>query len=187
MTERPPLSSAHELLRRTTSEAHSRVDALVGGGLASSEGYGIYLRGMHRFIQVSEARLAGHGVMLGVARDRLEQDLAALSFEPIRPAAPTSPEPDRVARLGWEYVVSGASVGARYLLRQAQQLGYSAEHGARFLAGHAGDPVWPRFLVRLASERFTPNELDTLRDAALDAFSAAESAFKTARQENVHG
>ncbi len=186
MTEHTP-GSTHELLRRATSEAHARLDGLVGDSLDSSEGYGMYLRGMHRFIRVSEGRLAGQGVMLGDARVRLEQDLAALSFEPIRAPSPAVAESDPVARIGWEYVVSGASVGARYLLRQAQQLGYSADHGARFLAGHAGDPIWPRFLVRLGQARFTSHELDTLRNAALDAFSAAESAFRTARQETAHG
>lgn len=185
MTDDTP-GSTHELLRRATSEAHSRLDGLVGDSLESSGGYGMYLRGMHRFIRVSEVRLAGHGVMLDKARARLEQDLAALSFPPMLAPSPTTAESDPVARIGWEYVVSGASVGARYLLRQAQQLGYSAEHGACFLAGHAGDPVWPRFLVRLGQARFTSDELDTLRNAALDAFSAAESAFRTARQETAH-
>lgn len=187
MTDRMPTCSTHAFLRHATSEAHSRVDSQVGDSLDTRAGYGFYLRGMHRFILVSETRLAGHGVVLDTARGHLEQDLAALSFVLTQAPSPTPVESDPVAGMGWEYVVSGASVGARYLLRQALQLGYSAEHGARFLACHAGNPAWPRFLARLAQVRFTPHELDTLRNAALDAFSAAESAFESARQETAHG
>ena len=91
-----------------------------------------------------------------------------------------TPMIDPVARMGWEYVISGASVGARYLLRQVQALGYSADHGASFLAGHAGGDDWPRFLTRLAQAELSPPQRQSLCSAALAAFAAAEHAFLAA-------
>lgn len=179
-----PIASTHHALRQRTAAAHARIDAIVGDGLPDSDAYRAYLRGMHRFIATSEQALCASTCDLSQARARLEADLAALGAVALAPAR-VAPELDQAAQLGWEYVVSGASVGARYLLRSAQALGYSAERGARFLAGHSAAPVWPDFLARLQQANLHGPALERACAAALSAFSTAEAAFRAATQEPV--
>ena len=175
---------SHHALRQATADAHARIDTIVGGGVHSHVGYAAYLRGMQRLVVVALQALPGHRE-LELHAGRLACDLAALRVNalPLTELTDTdaaTPMVDPVARMGWEYVISGASVGARYLLRQVQALGYSADHGASFLAGHAGGDDWPRFLTRLAQAELSPPQRQSLCSAALAAFAAAEHAFLAA-------
>lgn len=172
---------SHHALRLATADAHARIDAIVGGGVHSHVGYAAYLRGMQQLVAIALQSMPGHAD-LELHANRLEADVAALRMDALQPS-PTdtgAPLADPVARMGWEYVISGASVGARYLLRQVQALGYSADHGASFLAGHAGGDAWPRFLARLAQAELSPPQRQSLCSAALAAFAAAELAFLAA-------
>lgn len=180
MTSNP----AHRHLRHATADAHARVDAVVGGSLDSVGGYAAYLRGMHRFIAASaEALPAGSQHVVLAPRAWLEADLAALELRPIE-AFPVPPMAgDRAAQLGWEYVVTGASVGARYLLRGAQALGFAAGRGASFLDGHARSRAWPDFLATLEQEALAGPLLERASHTAQLAFETAERAFTTARRE----
>lgn len=182
----PLVLDAHQALRQATAAAHARIDAVVGSGLRTAVDYGVYLRGMHRFIVVSQLALTEAGGDLAWYREWLEADLASLQLTPLRDRVSMRLDSHPVAQLGWEYVIAGAAMGARYLLRNAQTLGYSSDHGARFLAGHAAGSHWPCFLVRLQRANLSGPDLQRLGDAALAAFAAAESAFKTAQQEARH-
>ena len=181
---------SHHALRQATADAHARIDTIVGGGVHSHVGYAAYLRGMQRLVVVALQALPGHRE-LELHAERLASDLSALRTDALplteQPLTGTlkntdagTPMVDPVARMGWEYVISGASVGARYLLRQVQALGYSADHGASFLAGHAGGDDWPRFLARLAEAELSAPQRQSLCSAALAAFAAAEHAFLAA-------
>lgn len=173
--------SSHHTLRERTAAAHARIDEIVGHGLRDVGAYRAYLRGMHGFIAISERALSASACDLSLPRTWLESDLAALDAVALPPPrAPTRIEQDGAAQLGWEYVVSGASVGARYLLRGAQALGCSAEHGARFLAGHSAVQVWPEFLGRLDRAALPAAPLERACTAALSAFAVAEQAFRSA-------
>ena len=182
----PLALDAHQALRLATAAAHTRIDAVVGGGFCTAIDYGVYLRGMHRFIVVSQVALTEAGCGLASYREWLEADLSTLQLAPLRGEVPTPADGHPVAQLGWEYVIAGAAMGARYLLRNAQTLGYSSDHGARFLAGHAAGSHWPSFLVRLERASLSSHDLQRLCDAALAAFAAAQSAFTTAQQEAQH-
>jgi heme oxygenase len=174
-------ASSHHALRQATADAHARIDAIVGGGVHSDVGYASYLRGMQQLVAVALQVMPGHHD-LEQHRERLASDLSTLRMDAPPPCAADAraSAPDPVARLGWEYVIAGASVGARYLLRQVQALGYSAGHGAQFLAGHAGSDAWPRFLARLAQTELSASQRQSLCSAALAAFAAAELAFQNA-------
>ena len=171
-------------MRQITAAAHARVDAVVGGGLVTVGDYAAYLRGMHRFVLMSQVALLEGD--LGSPRQWLEADLATLHVAPLPRAAPPPVDAHHAAQLGWEYVIAGAAVGARYLLRHALALGYSADNGACFLAGHAAGSDWPKFLARLKRANLCEHDLQHLGDGALAAFAIAESAFNTAQQSAPH-
>ncbi|MGQ4660498.1 biliverdin-producing heme oxygenase [Lysobacter sp. F6437] len=176
-------SSLRATLRTTTSDAHGRVDALVGGGLVDDAGYRRYLRGMYRFIVASQAAL-GPGWPLEPLRARLFDDMQALGMAP-EPAAGTGlPMPtDDAARLGWAYVVAGSSVGARQLLRDAETLGHGTAGRAGFLHHFARSPLWTDVLSQLSAARLDTQQADRCRAAALSAFATAEAAFRGAGDE----
>ena len=180
------VNTVHLRLRQATVDAHARVDAVVGGSLDSVDGYGAYLRGMHGFISASAAALpASSGHIVTAPGTWLAEDLDVLQLRPLQPAAPVRRLDDRAAQLGWEYVVAGASVGARYLLRGAQALGFGAGTGASFLSGHARSSTWPDFLATLDREALPGPAVDRACRAAALAFDAAERAFTMARREAV--
>lgn len=180
--------STHHTLRDRTAAAHARIDAIVGDGLRDDDAYRAYLRGMHRFVASSEQALRASSCDLSTQRAWLESDLAVLGAAALAPTGvAAAAEHDAAAQLGWEYVVSGAAVGARYLLRSARALGYSADRGARFLAGHSTAQGWPDFLARLQRADLRGPALEHACAAALSAFAVAEAAFRAAHtQELVH-
>jgi heme oxygenase len=176
-------STLRATLRSSTSDAHARVDALVGGGFADAAAYRHYLRGMHGFLAASQAALGGDWPLQSL-RLQLADDMRMLGVH----ASPGSRRPaldDDAARLGWAYVVAGASVGARVLVRQAGNLGYDAGSGAGFLHRFARAPMWPAVLSRLEEAGFGPEQAGRCRDAAAAAFASAETAFRRARDEDT--
>lgn len=179
------ITAAHQFLRHETSAAHARVDALVGGGLHCQAAYVAYLRGMERFVALTQQVFPESNPELRACRAWLASDLSVLGVAALPPLQGRRATLDAIAQLGWEYVVAGAAVGARFLLRQAQALGHSAEHGARFLAGHATGDHWPRFLARLQRADVDTRDFPRLRQAALAAFAAAAGALQLAREPHA--
>jgi heme oxygenase len=83
---------------------------------------------------------------------------------------------DRTPLLGTLYVLEGSSMGARVLLGNARRLGFSGLFGARHLEQQAaGLHNWRMFIALL--EAAPDIDIQSLVDAANDAFSAAKNAF----------
>jgi len=176
--------SRRDVLRRSTAAAHTRIDGVLSGGLASALDYAAYLRGMQRFVVESAAALAddgSYGELVG-HRQRLDVDLSRLHAAAL-PPTPTAALHDLPGRLGWQYVVAGASLGARFLLRDARALGFDGATGAAFLAHHAGGDDWAGFLRRLDAAPLHETDYPRLCASAGHAFDAAHAAMLAARQE----
>lgn len=175
--------SLRATLRDDTAAAHDRVDALVGGGFTDAAGYRRYLRGMRRFLHASEPVLAPAWPMAPLLA-WLQADLQAPQADVAATRPGATPSGDEAAWLGYAYVVGGAAVGARQLLRDARGLGFGPGEGADFLHGFAHGRMWPDVLERLQAARFDPDQTLRCRAAAQAAFAAAEAAFA---QETLDG
>lgn len=174
-----------QILRGATAAAHAQVDALAAPALHSADAYAAYLRGMHRFLRHSEHALRDDesGPDVRARRQWIEGDLATLGVPPLPADAPPAPLRRAADRLGWAYVIAGASLGARLMLRGVAGLGFDREHGARFLAGHAEGDAWPTLLQRLETTPLNHGDLDRMCAAARAAFAAAADALRHGRGE----
>lgn len=174
------MHDAHRLLREATAPYHARLDATLGGGFATNDDYAAYLRGMRGFV-ADAAHALGEDAMTAQLQAWLQTDCDALGLAPAtQPDPQVLPAADDATRLGWEYVVAGSALGARFLLRDAGALGFAANHGACFLAGHAAGDDWQDVLRRLADASAA---LSQVCGGAIDAFLAAERRMRVARGE----
>lgn len=166
----------HLELRARTADAHARLDAGFGG-FDDARDYDAYLAGMAGFIDAAIAVIGAEGWLLA-ARDALARDRGLPAPGP----APVAAERDPARVAGWRYVVAGATLGARVLLRQARAADAVARRGnTAFLETFAGADAWPRCLALLRASRFDAAARRRACDAALHAFHAAEAALRQAR------
>src|SRR5690606_19573775 len=107
----------HELLRARTAAAHARLDAGFTGGFRDARAYDAYLAGMARFLDHAIEVIGAEGWLLD-ARAALAADLGL----PAPPPTPATGQDDGARLAGGRYVVAGATLGARVLLRQASAL-----------------------------------------------------------------
>lgn len=166
---------ARQFLRAGTSDLHARVDDCFAEGLTTPLAYARYLVGMHRFA-------VDHEVVVD-ALPRLSfwlsTDLQHLRLTPLPPSGHRGMAADPDERLGWDYVMAGSSMGARYLVRGAQALGHTENEGARFLTRHAASSDWTRVLERLDAYRDCGEPARRrLLQGARDAFLLVESCFQ---------
>lgn len=170
-------------LRAATHASHDAVDKAVGG-VDSLAGYGDYLLALHRFRAVVETALESMPLPEGLrgwqparVAPALLSDIGDLGLTPMAPLA-GGPLLDarRETAYGTLYVLEGATLGAQVLLRRAQTLGLTGEHGARHLALQAGRvPEWREFLVRLEAE--SDFDLGLAATASSTCFALAQNAF----------
>lgn len=167
----------HRLLRARTAAAHARLDAGFAGGFRDALAYDAYLAGMARFLDHAIAVIGAEAWLLE-ARAALASDLGL--HAPLPPAPTAEGDVARVA--GWRYVVAGATLGARVLLRQASALEGGAHlDRTRFLSTFSSSDAWPRSLALLRDAGFDAQARARACEAALEAFAAAEAAFQPAR------
>lgn len=185
MTSQDLKISLRHFLREETAASHRRVDAAVGDWETLND-YRRYLRGQFIFRNAMENTLGGlipprdlESFTRTALAPLIRQDLADLG-DRVEPATFRDglgvALDNRSALLGALYVLEGASLGARLLVRRAASLGLDADHGARHLAAQAGDKLgWPRFVALLERE----DEIDAARAAeSADAvFALAQRAF----------
>lgn len=177
--------SRRDRLRAATADAHAQVDALAAPALRSTHGYAAYLRGMHRFLTHGEHALCNDqsAAVVRARRQWIEGDLATLGVAPMPSGTPPAPLHSDADRLGWAYVIAGASLGAKVLLRGVAGLGVDRDRGARFLAGHADGDAWPTLLQRLEATPLSNDDHDRMCAAARAAFAAAADALRHGREE----
>ena len=129
---------------------------------------------MARFLEAAAAVLGGSHALLARVHPALASDLGT----PM-PAFARGADPDLARRIGWDYVVSGSTLGAQVLLRQARSADAGAAH--RFLAAFAGSDAWLRFLRGLQDVQLDGAGRDRACAAALEAFHCAEHAIARTR------
>ena len=172
-----PRSPARLALRGATAPLHARVDALFADGLRSARDYRVYLRGMQ-----APAAFAWQAWNHPQRLAWLDADLAALGLAPL-PPGPGLRVHCAGAAAGALYVLEGSMLGARTLLDDVRTLGWSAQRGAAFLHGHAGDDAgarWRTFTRHLEQADFGVDETDAMLAAAAAAFASVEHDFRRA-------
>jgi heme oxygenase len=151
-------------LAASTRAAHQRVERVFGlEDIAPVERYHAYLQIMHALLHAVEddlardARLQAAGFDL-VSRRKLpwlEMDLRHFGLAPRRPLESPLPGPAS-ARIGWAYVLEGATLGGRVLYRRlAPRLSLAPDRGAAFLFGYGErtGAMWSAFVERLNALR----------------------------------
>lgn len=177
-----PAETRSQRLRRATHAMHEALDARMSGAdlFSSRDRYALFLAMQRRFHRDIEA-LYRDEALIGLAPDLpergklalIDQDLADVGAAP--PAhAPLPVDPaDAAAALGWLYVAEGSSLGAAFLLKEAQKLGLDETFGARHLAAHPeGRGLnWRRFTQALDSAELSSEEEARAEAAAVAAFA----------------
>jgi len=183
--EQLPLSKR---LKAGTRRDHDSVDTLVmqSRPFESLARYGCFLRLQHRF----------HGALGGLYDDielnRLLPGLRELPrFEAVRAdlsdlGLPHPPTPAAVAppsahaALGWLYCCEGSNLGAAFLFKQGQQIGLSAEKGARHLAAHPDGRGlhWRQFVDLLDGLELTESQREEAVGGAVAAFDLYRAALR---------
>lgn len=168
-------------LKRATRELHEALDQrMMQADLFSDRArYALFLAMQRRF-HAEIAALYGAPGLTAIAPDlpsrrkleEIESDIADIGAAvPTAASQPVDPA-DRASALGWLYVAEGSSLGAAFLLKEAEKLGLGAEFGARHLAAHPeGRGLhWRRFTQALDGAELTEAEEARAEAAAVAAF-----------------
>lgn len=179
------LTDRRKLLRDQTNHLHKKLDDNVGP-LGTSDQYLRYLRGMLQFRRPIEQQIAASRLPEDFSTfvpsrisEELESDLRALDRAPIIvPAELIDPQPlDFSELLGVLYVLEGSSLGARFLIKSAEQLGFGEATGASHLAKQTCDSGnWKAFCALL--EQVETVDEEAMASAARTTFSRALDAFE---------
>lgn len=181
-------SSRRFLLRHGSWAMHQQLDAKIGT-LDTPDAYKRYLYTVYLLRTGTENTLqhspwpeyfkTWRPTYISPALLHDLQDLGLAVIEP----PPFPPVLSLSALLGALYVVEGASLGARILVKQAAALGFTAQFGARHLAQQTTDSTeWATYLQFLDdAPDFYENEAIQTAQAVfsfgLRAFSLAEQAM----------
>ena len=180
LLERPSLS---QRLKQETDAEHMRMHRLMehGAPFSSRAAYVRFVTAQYLFQRDVQHLFADPAVQAVVpdleVRGRQEAALADLRdlnappppTEPIASATVTMPE-----ALGWLYVSEGSTLGAAFLLKEAQaELGLSADFGARNLAAYPEGRAlaWRSFVATLNSDRVDPDTHEAILAGALAAYA----------------
>ncbi len=186
----PPTRS--QRLKAATTDLHDRLDARIMAldPFAAPERYVRFLRVQQAFHDAL-APLHTEPALRALIPDLAERDRSAAIAADLRDVAlppPALPDADPVpadlpAALGWLYVAEGSSLGAAFLIKAAQRIGFDSDHGARHLAGHPDGRAahWRRFTAVIDDAAMTDAEEARMIDAARAAFARfralTEAAF----------
>jgi heme oxygenase len=154
----------HAFLRNITAEAHEKLElAMEAAGFFNSlPAYGSYLRRLRLFHKTFEDCFTGPRLALlqnWRIRDHaawLDEDIAALDLSPLpgntayqlrRPQLQ-----DHTSALGALYVMLGATLGSRLLVKQLEALHLPPGKGRTYLTSLSGSSDWPAFLTALEED-----------------------------------
>ncbi len=186
-TEQPEALDRAARLKQATHAAHERLDARIMAArpFESAGRYARFVELQYRFMAAVEPLYAGGEFaehLPGLAeRSRYEaakRDLADLGRDAPRVEAP----PIGFAEgFGWLYVAEGSNLGAAFLSKAAEKLGFTAERGARHLAGHPeGRGIhWRRFKDGLETVPLSPAEDARAIAGAMSAFAYVEGLVES--------
>ncbi|SHM07488.1 biliverdin-producing heme oxygenase [Phytopseudomonas punonensis] len=184
-TAQLPLSKR---LKAGTSRAHDSVDALVMSvrPFASLECYGYFLRLQHDFHGALNALyddIELNRLLPGLSElprfDAVCADLADLQLQ--IPPAPQAVAPrSTYAALGWLYCSEGSNLGAAFLFKDTQQIGLTAENGARHLAPHPDGRAlhWRQFVALLDGLELSEAQREEAVSGAVAAFDFYRAALR---------
>lgn len=191
MTEAPSKTRSQRL-KAATTDLHDRLDTRIMAldPFAAPDRYVRFLRVQQAF-QDAIAPLYAAPALQALIPDLADRDRTAAIAADLRDVAlspPALPDADPVrgdvpTALGWLYVAEGSSLGAAFLIKAAQRIGFDAEHGARHLAGHPDGRAahWRRFTAAIDDAAMSGADEARMIDAARDAFarfrSLTEAAF----------
>jgi heme oxygenase (biliverdin-IX-beta and delta-forming) len=185
------VATVRSLLRHETSGAHRRLDEAVAPlDLARREDYGAFLAASAAALIPLETLLdeAGmeqvlHDWPLRRRSDALLADLSA--FDARIPAVPIGLRAMSEAELfGAAYVLEGARLGAKLLLRQVRRAEDAAMEGhTRYLRHGDGLHLWPSFVSLLETAPAVRANMQTAVEGGLFAFSVFERAFRVTGRE----
>ncbi len=170
----------HQCLRDATGSIHAEVEHVVERAhyFASPERYAVYLARMHLFYRsflascYADGRAELHAWRIEDRIGYLQADLDDLGHMPL-PAEASADwrKPDLAcgtAVTGALYVVIGSTLGARVLLRHANNLPLPEGVARRYFTELANSGTWPRFLKHL--EAAPPDTERLLAGAAIATF-----------------
>lgn len=167
-------------LRAQTADAHASLDALIGQ-FDDRQGYLRYLEGLFRFRAPIEQAVAALRWPEGTGVFRPSRLARAIGSDigDLGARLPTAREVrldlSAAGLLGVLYVLEGAALGARVLIKRAEALGFDAKFGARHLALAVGGGGWAGFLALAGAQP----DIDRDRAAAASraTFALAHEAF----------
>jgi heme oxygenase len=176
-------------LKETTHETHDRLDKSIMAHrpFESQARYGLFLKVQHQFHRDIDGLYSNallDKLLPDLAGRRrlglIEQDLADLGIAaPSSETAPTfanSAEVDLPTALGWLYVAEGSNLGAAFLLKAAQGLGFSETFGACHLAAapEGRGLHWKTFSAALDGVSLTASEDERVMTGAQAAFARVQ-------------
>lgn len=175
-------------LRAATAPLHERLDGRImqHRPFAGAERYAAFLRGQLALAlrlepAYRDPRLAR--CFPGLAeRCRLAAILADLRDI----GAAASPDAADGAPIGfgeavgWLYVSEGSTLGAAFLLKEVEKIGFGVDHGGRHLAPHADGRGlhWRRFVEQLEAAPLDERDEATVAAGAEAAFAHVSGAFE---------
>lgn len=171
-----------ERLKIETADEHERMHALMHDGqpFANRQRYGRFVAAQWAF-QGDLAQLMGDPALRAIVPDlalRARQDAALADLHdlgaPVPDEAPATSEVTMPQALGWVYVAEGSTLGAAFLLKEAEKsLGLSATFGARCLAAYPEGRlrVWRRFTETLDGPDVPAASHDAVIAGALQAYA----------------
>ncbi|WP_242416838.1 biliverdin-producing heme oxygenase [Sphingomonas panni] len=188
-----PAPSRSQRLKAATATIHDTLDQRIMAldPFSSPARYVRFLRAQQAF-HAALAPLYAAPTLRALIPDLTERDrtasiaadLADIGLPPpvVPDGAPIEPV-DTSTALGWLYVAEGSSLGAAFLLKAAQRIGLTVDHGARHLAAHRDGRAahWRAFTARIDAADMTPEDEARMIAAARDAFTRfralADAAF----------
>lgn len=180
-TDQPKVDGLMQRLKQETASEHDRMEVLMqqAGAFENQQKYAQFTLSQYYF-QKDVEHLYQHANVEQLipdldVRGRSEaalQDLADLGLTPQQQEIATEtvnfPE-----SLGWIYVSEGSTLGAAFLLKEAQaKFGFHAEYAARNLAAYPEGRaiVWKRFKKTLDDANFSQQQQEQIIQGALQGF-----------------
>jgi heme oxygenase len=173
-------------LASATRAAHEEIEReLALDGEVPLARYIAYLRSMHAVVSgfeqalVEDRDFAHLGFHARRKRPWLERDLR--HFGVAGDVSNASPPVDFAARVGWAYVLEGATLGGRVLYKRLAPLwSLTPEHGGSFLFGYGERTaeMWRSFVEALNALDFTAAQKEACAAGAAQAFRAIAEAFR---------